>query len=290
MSDIKLTSYKVAATIPNVQYGNIMPELTLEGGSEVEMIEKGNAIIKDLWRKYGMVPMTERDTRGEKRTSFTGEELFYNDDAHVYTDLEGNVLLSGSKFAAQFSPKFDLAMMLPKTAKAWGVDESELGAVWELNAKVSTEYGSSIHTALELWHRFKEMGAKVQEHKSLTENYALPKTKYLREIVLAFDAEYGTDAMAEVLISDVKQKRAGQIDRLAILNLEDKVCRVQDYKSNADLDSKKMLQYQKQMSFYAWILMAHGWIVEGLDIFHWNDGIWKLTELPVLTEAEVVVG
>jgi hypothetical protein len=287
MSKTKLLQYKIGATIPTVQYGNIMPELTLEGEDMATLISEGESAIRALWKKYGMAPMTFNEMKGRLVKTFTGEEIYYEDEAHKYTDLDGNPLLSGSAYAAANSPKFDLASMLPKTAKSWGVDERDLGDLWSINGRMSTEYGSGIHSALEAWHRFKELGARIQEHKELAENYALPKCKYLREVVLAFDEKFGVAAMPEVFVSDVKSGRVGQIDRLAITDLEEKRCRIGDYKSNADLDQKKLDHYQKQLSFYAWILMAHGWTVEGLDIFHF-DGEWKLIELPVLAEAETV--
>jgi RecB family exonuclease len=74
---------------------------------------------------------------------------------------------------------------------------------------------------------------------------------------------------------------AGTIDRLAITG--DKKCRVGDYKTNNEMDAKKLLKYQKQLSYYAHILMNKGWTVEGLDIYYLNaeDG-WSVETLTVL--------
>ena len=51
------------------------------------------------------------------------------------------------------------------------------------------------------------------------------------------------------------------------------VCRVQDFKTNANIE-KSLPTYWVQLQFYADILKANGWDVEGLDIFHYN-GEWK---------------
>ena len=48
------------------------------------------------------------------------------------------------------------------------------------------------------------MGKKIQESKELEYNYALPKNKHLRDIVLSFEEKFGTNALVEVLVSDVK--------------------------------------------------------------------------------------
>lgn len=270
--------YTIEATIPVVQYGNIKPMIEVESPEdEASAVE----IIKSLWQRFGESPIKDKQGGGVKVTSFTGEELIWNEATHTYTDLAGNVLLSGSKYADMHSPKFDLEMMLPKTATAWGVEVDDLRELWKMNGNISTGYGSAIHTALEIYHRFSAMGDKIKEKKELEANYVLPKNKHLRKIVESFVEQFGTDALSEVLISDVANKMAGKIDRLQFVG--DKVVRVGDYKTNAEMDSKKLLKYQKQLSYYAHILINKGYIVEGLDLFYLDqDDGWVKTEMEVL--------
>ncbi len=270
--------YEIEATIPVVQYGNIKPKFTIES-SEEETVALDT--IKHLWDKYGEKPLPVKDAGGEILTTFTGEQIRFDRETHKYFDLDGKPLLSGSAYAESLSPKFDKEMMIPKTAKAWGVDEKELGELWEANGKVSTEYGSAIHTALENFHLYGGLGADVQVKKEMDENYALPKNPHLRAIVKEFVEKFGADAYVEVLISDVKNGRAGRIDRLTILDEKKKVCRIGDYKTNNELDAKKKLQYQHQLSFYAHILREHGWTVEGIDLYHYAEK-WEKHELEVL--------
>ena len=191
-------------------------------------------------------------------------------------------LVSGSGYANSVSPKFDKAMLLPKTAKSWGVAEDALGDIWDLQGQVSTEYGSSIHTALDIWHKYAPTGKKIQEKKGMDMNYVLPKNEHIKNIVLSFEEQFGSDALSEVLISDVGNLMAGRIDRLEILDSDGKVCRIGDYKTNNDLDDKKMLKYQHQMSFYAHILINKGYTVQGLDIFHYDGTKWVKTTLDIL--------
>ena len=277
-----MIKYKLGAVIPTSQYGNLQPEIELEGDNEDELHSKASSFIEGIWKTYGSVPMTKNGGDGKKVKTFTGEEIIYNDAIHKYYDLEGNTLLSGSAYAEMNSPKFDLEMMLPKTAKAWNVDEKDLGGLWKLNSLISTEYGTAIHSALEAWHRYNQLGGVVQKDKEMVENYALPKNEHIKQIVLDFDHKFGHDAEVEMFVSDVKRRMVGQIDRLEVIDEASKICRIGDYKTNNDIDKKKLDKYQHQLSFYAHILMAHGWTVQGLDIFHYDGKTWEKIELPIL--------
>lgn len=274
--------YKLGAVIPTTQYGNLQPEIELEGDSLEALHEEAMAHIGKVWRENGSSPLTVNKSGGKEVLTFTGERIMYDDEAHRYTDMAGNELLSGSKYADQFGKKFDSLVMIPKTAKAWGVEEKDLGDLWEMNAKVSTEYGSSIHTALEIYHRYHGLGAKVQEAKKLEFNYCLPKNIHVRTAVLKFIEQFGVNALPEVFVSDVRNKRVGQIDRLEVLDPDQKIARIGDYKSNNEMDKDKLVKYQNQLSFYAHILMAHGWTITGLDMFHLTGKGWAKTELAVL--------
>ena len=269
---------KIEATIPTTQYGNIRPTFELES---VEEEEEVLIALQNLWKRFGETPLKDKSGGGVKVTSFTGEELIWNEATHTYTDMSGNVLLSGSKYADIHSPKFDMEMMLPKTAKAWNVAEDGIKNIWNFNRDISNHWGTSVHMALELYHKHNATGLQIQEQKKLEDNYVLPKNSYLRKIVKEFVEMAGTEALTEVLVSDVQNKMAGTIDRLVITG-ENK-CRIGDYKTNNEMDAKKLLKYQKQLSFYAHILINKGWIVEGLDLYYLNaDDGWSLEILEVL--------
>lgn len=275
-----MNKYTIEATIPVVQYGNIKPMIEVDS---IEAEDEAIDTIKRLWQRFGETAIKDKTGGGVKMDTFTGETVIFNEANHTYTDLEGNALLSGSKYADKFSPKFDMAMLLPKTAKAWEVPEEIIKEMWKNSGDVSTSYGSAIHTALEVYHKFHTWGKMIQDKKGLEHNYVLPKNKYLRDIVLAFVEKFGTDALSEVLISDVANKMAGSIDRLEILDEAKKTARVGDFKTNYDMDKKKILKYQKQLSFYAHILINKGWTITGLDLYYLDqDDGWVKTELEVL--------
>lgn len=271
----------IEATIPTTQYGNIRPKIELDSPEE---ISAAFASIQEMWSRFGEVPLKDRTGGGVRVTSFTGEELIWNEETHTYTDLAGNILLSGSKYAEKNSPKFDKANILPKTAKAWECNESSLDEIWKFKADISTSWGSAIHSALELYHKYHAIGESIKGKKELSSNYVLPDIPYLKQVVEEFVDKFGVDAMSEVLVSDVSNKMAGTIDRLKITDESNKVCRVGDYKTNADLDSKKKLKYQKQLSFYAHILQNKGWKVEGIDLYYYDPTAleWFVENLEVL--------
>jgi len=216
--------------------------------------------------------------------TFTGETIQYNAVDHEYRDLAGNKLLGGSTYAAQFGKHFDAKMLLPRCSKAWGIDEEVIQDIWDMNRDTSNLLGSAVHLGLELAHKHMKNGTIIANNKKdQVENYALPKSPIVRKAVKAFIAKYGLDALPEVFVSDVANKKAGQIDRLVITG--DKTCRVQDYKTSAQ-DKDTELTYQHQASYYASCLTKAGWTVEGIDIFYYGEynGVmdWKKKSLKVL--------
>ncbi len=269
--------YKIEATIPTTQYGNIRPSFEIED-SQDETVAFDT--LKSLWQRFGDSPLKDKSNGGVKVKSFTGEELMYNDTTHVYTDMAGNKLVSGSEYSEKNSPKFDMEQILPKTATSWGVDQESLRDVWKMNSDISLHFGSAVHKSLELMHKHGLMGMAISGKKELPDNYVLPKNKFLASLVDDFITKFGVDAEVEVLVSDVANGMAGTIDRLA--NLGDGTYRVGDYKTNAEMDSKKKLKYQKQLSFYAHILTNKGFNVGGLDLFYIGDDGWVKEELEIL--------
>ncbi|MFK5283890.1 hypothetical protein ACI3PL_30365, partial [Lacticaseibacillus paracasei] len=78
---------------------------------------------------------------------------------------------------------------------AWEVEASDIKDIWKLNGDVANHWGSAVHTALELYHKYHAVGAHIQKKKELEENYVMPKNSYLRKIVKEFVAVSGTDAL-----------------------------------------------------------------------------------------------
>jgi len=216
----------------------------------------------------------------ERIETFTGEVILYDDITHTYKTLEDVIMTSGSQWAEQQGDGFPKNLILPRTSKAWGIPEDVIDDMWIMNGDVSKAFGTAVHKALEYIHRYHIEGEQIQKLKGLDENYCLPKSPYLRQVVTRFVDEFGLDAMPEVFLSDIERNMVGQVDLLKIINLESKVCRVQDFKTTVKIDNKKLKEYQLQMSFYADILRSMGWTVLGLDLFIWvhEDNRWKKIE------------
>jgi len=272
--------YTIEATIPVVQYGNIKPSIQVESPAEEA---EALAVIRRLWDAYGEQPIKDKTGGGVRVDTFTGEVVFYDDINHIYTDEKGNKLLSGSKYAEKYSPKFEKDKILPKTANAWGVTERELDEIWTLNGDISTCFGNAIHKALELAHKHWATGEAIQSKKEFEKNYVLPKNEFIADAVTKFVEQFGVNAKSEVMVSDVSNGMVGTIDRLEMVAGKDSMkVRVGDFKTNNELSKKDLDKYQKQLSFYAHILINKGWEVEGLDIFHWDGTTWNKIELPIV--------
>ena len=260
---------KINLHIPIQQYGF------------VEATDVDPADVERIYNQYAEKSISLKSGGFVTVQTFTGEQIQYNKDTHEYRDMQDNKLLGGSAYAKQFEIKpFNAEIMLPVCAKAWGVDESIIADIWEMNKDTSNLLGSAIHLGLQLAHKHAKSGAIICENKKdQVGNYALPKSPIVRKAVLAFIREYGLDALPEVFVSDVANKRVGQIDRL--ITTGDKTCRVQDYKTSLP-EPDKILVYQHQLSYYASCLTKAGWTVEGLDLYFYDGDKWTKKSLKVL--------
>lgn len=237
---------------------------TLDSGGDVD-IE-----ISDITgggdKNYGVnVYLSYKKPTTQRLTAFVGGEIDYNDEAHTYT-WGGVVYLSGSQYAKQFEKPFDKQNIASAIAKKWSVEAQEVIDMWELKSKTSREFGTALHSALELYGRYRELATKIEKETHIHDHPIIKKA-----VQSFYEGRDSEKAEYEALVVDHKNKRAGKIDRLLITG--DKRCRVQDYKTNADV-TKSIEVYWKQLEFYADIMRSHGWTVEGLDIFAW-DGDWK---------------
>lgn len=205
----------------------------------------------------------------ELLTSFTGEKIMYNDDLHKYKDLEGNALLSGSAYKKSFDRPFDLENISKSVAKKYEVDQQTIKDMWSHNSKTSIFFGNALHNAMEQWYRFREDGTEKEYH--------LPKHPFLRGTIESFPLK-NQEVIPEVLVSDVKNGRVGQIDGIQITG--EKTCVLIDYKTDANVE-KNVEGHFKQLSFYAHILKEFGWNVEKVAVWNYTTE-WKEFESPVL--------
>lgn len=278
--------FVIGATIPVMSYGNLQPSIEVEA----ETFEEAQAIampqIEKLWDKYGEKPLT----KGERKLikAYVGGEIYYDDATHTYTNEKGEVYMSGSQYAKSLEKPFDMEKISEAMATKFKVKAEDIKAMWALKSDISTGFGTAIHGALELYGRYKDLAGTIEK---TTHHHDHPVIK--KAVEGFYKGREGEKAVHEVFIVDHKAKRAGQIDRLLIVSppmsssevamtkdnpaqFKKGVCRVQDFKTNASIE-KSLPSYWIQLQFYADIMTANGWIVEGLDIFHWA-GEWKTYE------------
>ena len=224
-----------------------------------------------LWlRAFSKTPL--EDNSFEEIESFTGEKVLWSEHLHICTDLDGKELMGGSTYASQFEADFDSERIAKAYAKKNGLDKDEVLEYWESLGKVSMDYGTSVHKAMEHYNK---------HYKTFGHDGAMPRQPHLRVAVEAYlkvsDFENCT---AEPLITDIEKGMSGWIDTLRFVDGE---VYVEDYKTNtfnteADYRKKwpkKMKTYQRQMNYYGTILQNHGYKVAGIVIWHWQNGAWQ---------------
>jgi len=263
------------ATIPTGQYANIRPTISGEVEDVGAFNEMAMPIIEGMFAKYGDKPLVKKEGIFERKETFTGEVVMYDSLHHKYKDLDGNPLISATTYKKKFEKPFELDKVAEMVSKKYGVPVEIIKDMWAKNSKISTTFGSAIHYAMEQYwlHRYDQCGDK---------EYHLPKHPLLRQAVESFpDADYPLgNVIPEIFVSNVKKGMVGQIDGLVLLD-EEKKARIIDYKTDAELRPDKLKLHFIQLSFYADILKAFGWTIEGLEIWNYTSE-WKVFESPVL--------
>lgn len=274
--------FTLKATIPAGQYANIQPEITVEAPDFKTAQKLAFKQLKSIWNKYGEKPfpakvkiMKAPTGAFTTLTTFTDEQIKYDSVAHLYTDIDGNKLVSGSEYKKRFDKPFPAEMMAKKVGDKYGVPSETILEMWKSNSLVSTTFGTALHRAMEHWFRYRD--SACQEKK-----YNLAKHPFLRGAVTSFPLA-GATILPELLISNVANRMAGQIDGLEITG--DKAGIVHDYKSDADIQ-KNLSGHFIQLSFYAEILRKAGWSIPKVQVWNYTDK-WEMFESDVL---DIIIG
>jgi hypothetical protein len=244
--------------------------------------------------------------------------------------LEG--FLSGSKFPEQFYAEFDKTEILKAIQNKHKLSDAQIEqikAMWDINSQISTNFGNSIHFAMENYDRNFELGDKIKSVKEfktkppvIGDNKALNRNPLMKKIVNDFHALFGGDYIRfnEEFVWEKGLKLCGSIDRIKVIDMKKRIIRIQDFKTDADIHEakyqlvtspfyaltqgenptmgKELLDYHwLQLSFYAFILQRAGWTVEGLDIYWVNgeklangENPWEEFSHDVIDITEVIVG
>lgn len=292
MSDkIKLS---MTGVVPVYQYANLQPTVEVEADTFEEARDLALSQMKTIWdsvseggKKLEIGKGLSQSTAvlSKKVCDFTGASLLMDEVAHTYQDETGQRYLSGSTFANGYKAKFNAPAIAAKTAAKYGLTTEAVLSMWGTNAEASTSLGTAIHAGLELYGKYLPVSMKTKG----TNEAALHKNLVLRKIVEQFyEGRENEQAMYEAFAVDKDKKLCGFIDRLLIVDAEKKIVRVQDYKTNPDVNKKETIldpfkgvvensslgAYWLQLSFYAYILTKAGYTVEGLDIMNYDGTKW----------------
>jgi len=309
---IKITKYKLGATIPTCSYGNLQPVIELEGESLDEMKEFALDHMKSLYSRFSEKgELTEKNTKtfvADPNTIFPisfnekleDRDLERNSD-HKYF-YQGKRLESGSKYASSFYKKFEAEGIAKNCEKSWGVPAQDIQDMWKSGGDVSSDFGSAIHQALEHYFNHRDTAKIIGENKKDDDDRAMPKHPILKKIVTDFVelAKIEDTVVTEAFVTDVKGGRCGQIDQLIVIDEKKKICDIHDFKINIEsedinsnmkakapydtLPNNKLTKYYIQMKFYKEVLEATGWTVRNLKAFVYEDE-WKMFDL---TNLEIV--
>jgi len=202
-------------------------------------------------------------------TDIFGNEIFYDDVTHTYTNALGEIYLSGSTYAEQFDTPFDAKQISGYVANKYKLSEADqqrLQDMWSLKSEASKSFGTSVHAALELYGKYRDLCKLMDKETHLHDNPILKKA-----VKLFYEEHPDTDSVDhECLVIDHKMKRAGRIDRI---EYDKDGVWVTDFKTGLDL-TKRLKGYWRQMSFYAAILKANGVHVKGLKVYHYTGEEW----------------
>ena len=285
--------YTITAVVPVAQYANLQPSVEVEANSIEEAEEQVLPYIEKFFNKYsekakiGAVKNTLSPGRKLEKDLF-GNEIFYDEEKHEYTNALGEVYLSGSAYA--HVDDFDGEYWANEFVNKYGLkeeDKQNILDMWNVNGNASASFGTALHAAIELYGKYRniadiiDIDLKTNKRKQLSKgvekNSAMSKLPYLQQVAKEFfnEERSAENALYEVLVIDHKNKRAGRIDRLVVN--EDGTYAIRDMKTNHKILKPERDQYTKQLSFYGDIIIVNGAKLETanpITLHHWKDEKW----------------
>lgn len=299
---MKIKELTVRATIPTSQYANIIPEITVEVNGDYEEA-KAEAMLhisqfsQDYAEKGKEIGESTKSTevKLEKLIPYIGtKEMFFDEQNHVYTDVDGKKYTSASTIAKQFEHPFPIDVVVPAYAKKFGVQEQRIRDFWKSKADASTTFGTALHQALETYGKWNNLANELNTPDKPVEIGIHPTLLPIVESF--FEGRYQEVAVYEPFIVDEEDELCGKVDRLVIVDLEKKICDIEDYKTNGDLYKERSPKFLKaphndlpntpfggytiQQNVYRKIVEANGWTVRNLTLHHWGGAKWERIPVP----------
>ena len=110
---------------------------------------------------------------------------------------------------------------------------------WDLNGKISCDYGKSCHGAIEYFIKF---GEKPKLHTKLVNEFA---KKYDRKELVSEIIAYNDDLKIAATLDIVRKLGNKEVDII-------------DLKTNAEMTKDKIAEYELQLTTYKWLLEQKG--------------------------------
>jgi hypothetical protein len=270
--------FTIAATIPTTQYGNIMPQIEVEARTFGAAYRRAMPRIEEIWARYcepgrelRALPQSVSGNR-EVLTAFLGGKVYYDSAKHEYSNEAGEHYMSGSEFAHKFAKPFDAKKISEAMGMKYGVNPAAIRLMWQLKSEVSRSLGTAVHGALQLHGQYRELYEQLSKEGPLHDN------PIVNTAVEAFFTKDRADqtALYEQVIVDHEAKRAGRVDRIVLIGpavMSNTVCHIEDFKTDNDI-TKSLPIYSKQLNFYRKIIVAAGWTVAKMVVYHWNGSEW----------------
>lgn len=293
----KLVKLGAIIPIPNQSYSDIRPEV------EADDSKAALKYIEDLARMVGndkyadaIKPKEESiTTAGPKvvdeqpilfQPMAGGKVVRFFEKEHVYYNMDGKRLISGSKFASSTVTPFAKDFVARKIAKD-GLSVDAVLDIWNRKNKIACDFGDSIHEAMDAYQKYNQF-------KSIMggEDKILPNSDYISDLVKKFftPERCKEQAVSEVFISD--DTYCGQIDRLIFQDEATRTVMIQDYKTNdvdksvtfrkeirdlyPDVPKSKYGEYMFQLSLYAKILEEQKYHVKECQLIVLNGDEWDV--------------
>lgn len=206
--------------------------------------------------------------------------LKFDEDKHIYFDKDKQYQ-SVTQFIKKFIKPFKKELIAEKVAKKQGKTTEDVIKGWDNKGKVSSQYGNSIHKAVENWIKFDVMD-RIPHVKDAVEKFS---KKYNRE-----------EIESEIAVYDKKRGIAGTIDLFINGNV------IGDLKTSTrlnksygrmlppfdDLKDTKINKYRLQLSIYKALSELQGIDIDKLFVEHWDGKEWNKIDLEPIDQELIL--
>lgn len=226
--------------------------------------------------------------------------VWYDEKKHEYYDEEMNPMISGSKFDDSHREPFPENLIANRLSQKIGLDKEEIKLLWNEKGRMSSEFGTLIHSALEdLINNLPIIlayGTRQKGYSTLKECLEVAYPSNIVPIISSFlDQIKGSGIEESLLNGETKaevfvrwKNHCGSIDHLAQKN---GIYAIVDYKFSPHdeiLNYKgygKYPEYTLQQNFYRDILEKNGMKVSNLILLKYNQK-WRVKTLPIIDIKE----